>query len=272
MAEILAKAETTDEVLPGDGIPERWLESTGSNTQPEGGSLKMHDFGAMVAEAVRRSIPDLAAARLGREYEYHSLPLCVIDAVFSIGVRYRNAQKAVESWCASQKPVWPIYAQSNVARSTIGDMIEASSGLDGASLTDRFFGGNRQRTSPRSGILKADAVLRFAAALRHVGVDDFTDIRDETCALRAEQAVRNIPGQGSGLSFRYFMMLAGNEAFVKPDRMICRFVANAVGRDDVLPSQAQVAVVEACAKLIYEFPNLTPRLLDYLIWDHQRQP
>ena len=62
----------------------------------------------MVAEAVRRNIPNLAAARLGKEYEYHSLPLCVIDAVFSIGVRYRNTQKAVDAWCASQTPEWTI--------------------------------------------------------------------------------------------------------------------------------------------------------------------
>ena len=271
MAEILAKAGTTNEVLPGDEIPEGWLESTGSHIQPDSGSPKTHDFGAMVAEAVHRNIPNLATARLGREYGYHSLPLCVIDAVFSIGVHYRNAQKAVESWCASQKPVWPIYAQGNVARSTIGDMIEASCGLHGEALTDRFFGGNRQRTSPRSGILKADAVLLFAAALRHAGVDDFTEIRNETCVLRAEQAIMRIDGQRSGISFRSFMMLAGDESSVKPDRMIRRFVADAVGRDRVPPSQAATAVVEACAKLTHEFPNLTPRLLDHLIWDHQRQ-
>ncbi len=271
MADILAKAGTTNEVLPGDEIPEGWLESTGSHIQLDSGSPKMHDFGAMVAEAVRSNIPNLATARLGREYEYHSLPLCVIDAVFSIGVHYRNAQKAVESWCASQKPVWPIYAQGNVARPTIGDMIEASCGLHGEALTDRFFGGNRQRTSSSSGILKADAVLLFAATLRDPGVDDFTEIRNETCVLRAEQAIMCIPGQRSGISFRYFMMLAGDESFVKPDRMICRFVADAVGCDDVLPSHAATAVVEACAKLTPEFPNLTPRLLDHLIWGHQRQ-
>ena len=49
-------------------------------------------------------------------------------------------------------------------------------------------------------------MVRFANA----GVDDFADIRDATCALRAERAIGDIPGQRSGISFRYFMMLAGD--------------------------------------------------------------
>jgi len=60
--------------------------------------------------AIQAKIPGLQAAVLGPEYSYHSLPLCVIGAVFSIGVRYRNAQNAVESWCVAQRPNWPKYS------------------------------------------------------------------------------------------------------------------------------------------------------------------
>ena len=37
--------------------------------------------------------------KLGREYFYQSLPLCVIDAVFSIGVRYAGVKKVVSRYC-----------------------------------------------------------------------------------------------------------------------------------------------------------------------------
>src|SRR5438045_8403699 len=99
--------------------------------------------------AIRGKIPDLEGAALGPEYCYHSLPLCVIDAVFSIGVRYRNAQKAVESWCAAQQPRWTRYRSNAERRHTIGDFICITEGKDALVLAQCFFGGNRQRTSTR---------------------------------------------------------------------------------------------------------------------------
>jgi hypothetical protein len=230
----------------------------------------MDEITKATVAAIRTKIPDLETAALGPEYSYHSLPLCVIDAVFSIGVRYRNVQNAVESWCVAQKPNWPKYSTVAQARHTITDLIQVTNGYDGVALAQTFFGGNRQRTSSQSGILKADAVVRFAKALQEARVEDFPDIRDAARAERASQAVRSIPGQGSGLSFDYLLMLAGDDSYVKPDRMLCWFVAEAAGRPDISPHSARDAVVAACRDLAREFPNLTPRLLDHLIWSYQR--
>lgn len=41
----------------------------------------------------------LEEARLSDEYYYQSLPLCAVDAVFSIGVRYGGVRKVVERFC-----------------------------------------------------------------------------------------------------------------------------------------------------------------------------
>jgi hypothetical protein len=220
--------------------------------------------------AVRQKIPKLETAELGPEYSYHSLPLCVIDSVFSIGVRYINAQKAVESWCVIQQPAWPKFYMDGQPRQTITDLIRIAGGHDGALLSTKFFGGNKQRTSTRGGILKAEAVLRFAEALKNAGVDDFPDIRDPAKAAIARKAVSYVTGQGSGISFDYLMMMAGDDSFVKADRMICRFVSQAACIPMVTAEQAQVAVVGACKELSDQFPNLTPRLLDHLIWRYQR--
>lgn len=231
----------------------------------------MNDSTQATVDAIRRKIPDLGTAKLGSEYSYHSLPLCVIDAVFSIGVRYQNVQNVVEAWCVAQQPNWLKFRTAAQARHKIADLVYVTNGFSGADLAQGFFGGNRQRTSTQSGILKADAVVRFAKALQDVGVDDFPDIRDAARAERASQAVRQIPGQRSGLSFDYFLMLAGDDSYVKPDRMLCRFVAEALGLPkEVLPHVAREAVIAACNEMAREFPNLTPRLLDYLIWSYQR--
>jgi hypothetical protein len=51
-----------------------------------------------VAEHCERVLP-LATASLGNEFYYQSLPLCVIDAVFSIGVRYEGVQNVIKRYC-----------------------------------------------------------------------------------------------------------------------------------------------------------------------------
>jgi hypothetical protein len=39
----------------------------------------------------------------------------------------------------------------------------------------------------------------------------------------------------------------------------------------VTPDQAGQAVKGACALLVPDYPNLTPRLLDHTIWKYQRE-
>jgi hypothetical protein len=128
---------------------------------------------------------------------------------------------------------------------------------------------NRQRTSPRSGILKAEAVQRFAEVLLHHKVQYFQDISRAAEDESLEKSILAIPGQGSGLSLRYFWMLAGSDEFIKPDRMVLRFLESALSRP-VSVHEAQNLLSGACDLLKKDHPNLTPRLLDHEVWKHQR--
>jgi hypothetical protein len=65
-------------------------------------------------------------------------------------------------------------------------------------------------------------------------------------------------------------MLAGDERLVKPDRMILRFLAAALGRN-VSAKEAQNLVARACEILVVEHPQLTPRALEHAIWTYQRR-
>src|ERR1700730_1196773 len=48
---------------------------------------------------IRSRLTDLNAAPTDAAYEYASVPLCVIDAVFSIGVRYESTERTVTEFC-----------------------------------------------------------------------------------------------------------------------------------------------------------------------------
>ncbi len=227
---------------------------------------------AAVLRHIRTRLPDLRNTKLGPEYSYASLPLCVIDAVYSVGVRYTpTIPRTVQNWCLRQQRQWAIYRTAGSSEHSIEDFVKLLDGHDFEALARDVFS-NRQRTSTSSGILKAEAVYRFARVLRDFHINVFGDTEDATLNQSVEKAIRKIPGQKSGISFSYFLMLAGSDKFVKADRMICRFVAEAIqASKTVSPAMAQSLVVEASSELKREIPGLTPRLLDYAIWTYQRQ-
>lgn len=226
---------------------------------------------AKMADFARREL-DLEAAELSASYFYHSLPICVVDAVFSMGVRYVNALNVVERLCKKTAILKFRAANSDFpardAQFTVSQCLEH---IGGASYEDlaAFFFENWQRTSTKKGILKAEAVVRFLNILDSHGVQTFQDLAD--CDLSGIEAkIREIPGQASGKCWRYFLMLAGDDNQVKPDRMIMRFLERfADGSESLSPEGAHVAIVELSAHLRGDFPHLTPRLLDHAIWRYE---
>ena len=135
-------------------------------------------------------------------------------------------------------------------------------------MTDDVFA-NRQRTSTRNGILKAEAVWKFADVLRSHGITYLQDIGETLPSEALQQAIALIPGEGSGISLGYFWMLGGAEDLVKPDRMIRRFVSDSLDRP-VGDKEALRLVARAAAELKSTHPSMTPRLLDHKIWEYQR--
>jgi len=196
---------------------------------------------------------------------YRSLPLCVIDAVYSIGVRYESTERTVADFCKWSR--WR-YEQEYTIREFL-DLVSRYAGNWEALAVEVFR--NRQRTSSRSGILKAEAVYRFAEKLHGFGIDTLADVSRIGSDRLLLSAITAIPGQGSGVSFKYFLMLTGYDGIVKPDRMVARFVADALGRQAVSSDLAEALVLSAHDVLRGETPRLTAAFLDYGIWSHQRR-
>lgn len=128
---------------------------------------------------------------------------------------------------------------------------------------------NKQRTSTRGGILKSEAVLNFSKVLLSFDVNYFQDVHKIINDVNFENAIKQIPGQSSGISLSYFYMLAGSEYEIKPDRMIQRFIQCATGKFHT-PDECKHIIIAVC-NILSQDHLLTPRLLDYLIWSYQRQ-
>jgi hypothetical protein len=186
------------------------------------------------------------------------LALCVLDSVWSIGVRYGGVEAVLGRYRVLRENDGAVAARDGLTE--LVAVIDRLGGPDGFAVAMA----NRQRTSTRGGMLKADAVLRCARGLIDVGVVSTVELRGGGTdrLLAAERAWRAVPGQRSGISWRYLRLLAGAQE-VKPDRMIIRFVAVAIGR---VPTAGEAAtlVISAAASLGADI-----RGLDHRIWRHQ---
>lgn len=206
---------------------------------------------------------------LPREYFYASLPLCVVDAVFSIGIQYKQTERVVQN--VARNLSLPIYrdragpAPKNEHPTT--DEFIALVGDDAEHAAVSIYE-DRHRTSSVSGILKAEAVSLFCKALSSAGVKRFADLLDGERAETARKRIALIAGQGSGISWGYFLMLAGDDRKVKPDRMVMRFMEEALG-EKTTPAEAEMLVVAAADAIAAGGVSMTPRQLDYIIWDYQ---
>lgn len=228
--------------------------------------MPVSDLDALIAH-IGGIWPNLTVLLPESDDRYQSLPLCIVDAVYSIGVRYESTERTVDDFCKWSH--WN-YQQEY----TVTELIALLDPFDGdwERLAAEVFR-NRQRTSSRSGILKAEAVYRFARGLHSCDIKRRVDIPKEVGFDPPDHlvsAIAAIPGQSSGISLKYFLMLAGYDGAIKPDRMVVRFVADALGRNDVTPDFAETLVMSAHKVLRPETPWLTAAMLDYGIWSYQR--
>lgn len=215
---------------------------------------------------------DLANTQLADEYYYQSLPFCVVDAVYSIGAHYSSTRNVVIRFCnkynlqriRDPKSQLPDKSQ----QLSITSFLKIISSYSSREIAETIFE-NSQRTSPTNGILKAEAVIQFAEVVRSFGGEYLQD-RDKFMGNKKfKTQIGKIPGQRSGISTKYFYMLAGSDDFIKPDRMIVRFIKENANVTPTLEESQRI--LANTAKLLHsDYPHIMPKLLDYIIWSYQR--
>ena len=216
---------------------------------------------------------NLQDAELSEEYYYRSLPFCIIDAVYSLTARYSSTRNVVIRFCNGEglqrlrpksSPYSDISEQYSVRQ--FEELLSRYSDY-GQIATELF--DNRQRTSTRNGILKAEAVHKFARVLLRHHVNYFQDIPAVIRSEQFESDICSIPGQTYGTSLTYFFMLSGEENMVKQDRMILRFLWRIIGKQ-VSQENPHAWLSQALQILNETYPALTLRQLDHEIWKYEQ--
>ena len=194
------------------------------------------------------------------------LALCVVDSVQSTGVRYSSVEKVIARYRAHRRG-----QGGDPNRDGVPQLLATFEELgcpDGWSQEI----GNGNRTSTHAGApLKATAIRDAAQSLADERIETTASLlvaaEDITRFTRVEATWRAVAGQRSGITWHYMQMLAGIPG-VKPDRMIVRFVADALGlpRRGVTPGFA-LEILTAAARGM----GMSPTDLDHAVWQWQRK-
>ena len=204
---------------------------------------------------------------------YSCLPLCALDAVFSIGVRYTGVSRTVDRFCKAfnlpRSTKNPSKVPSRVTQATVRQVLDLLKDTTSEQLADIV--ANHQRTSTKNGILKTSAFIQWLDIFDLYEIQSYQDFHRHWEDTRLEQDLRRVRGQRSGISTDYFYMLAGNTGDVKVDRHITSFTCEATGEPRLSPTAIKKLFKEAVKELGIEHPGLTVRHLDHIVWEYQRQ-
>lgn len=209
---------------------------------------------------------------IGDMQYYSCLPLCALDAVFSIGVRYTSVSNTVDRFCESSGIIRSAQPSNRIppidGQLTVSQVEEKLKGITPEGLAARI--GNRQRTSSRNGILKTAAFTQWLDILSLHEIQTYQDFHRKFNDCNLERDLRAVRGQGSGIAVNYFYMLAGNTNDVKVDRHITAFSCAATGVENLSPSTIKDLFKAAVKELKKDYPCLTVRHLDHIVWEYQR--
>jgi hypothetical protein len=221
----------------------------------------------VISPELRAAVSALDIAPRARVWT--SVTFCVLDAVWSIGAHYDRVVVPVVRGIAVAAEVPSPTAPSDAV--TVADPYPLERFLADYPDADALAGAtNRQRTSTRGGVLKAEAALRYAEALRSHGITtraDAASVIDDLDRLSAiDEQLARVPGDG--VRRGYFWMLVGDDHQVKPDRMVLRFLGRYDGATDV--AAARTVLTELAAGLTDGSREVTPWMVDHAIWQAER--
>jgi hypothetical protein len=192
-----------------------------------------------------------------------SLALCVMDSIWSIGVKYKTVENVLDQYLIDRG--FTGLSQSQLCVDTPRDFLswcESFGGLKNLELVAERLN-NRNQTSSTNGVLKASAVLTACELLAHEEIDTTESLFLSTENFK-QKWLYEIPGQRSGMSWKYLLMLAGSPG-VKPDRMVMRFMER-----HLVPASLEAHEFVNKLLVVINDSSITATDVDHRIWSIER--
>lgn len=215
-----------------------------------------------VADTEVDALVDYCAANLGDKTLWttpegypESLALCVIDAIYSTGSHYSSVVNVINR-----------YRKVRGGTDGADGLLKSIEDAGGPERWAVDVAGNVKPANTRPGApLKADVVQQAAQLLTDLAIDTVPDLVAGVSPRPQDSPVhdrwKNLPSQSSGVTFNYLLILAGLPS-VKPDRMVLRFLADALHEGTAVSRERAVVLIGAAAAKL----EVSPRVLDHIVW------
>jgi hypothetical protein len=192
-----------------------------------------------------------------------SLAQCVMNSIYSTGNRSESVVRVLDRYRKRRREAGHDPALDGPAE--LLAEIDACGGPDGFSdaLDNRWRAWSR-KTAP----LKTQVIQQAAQLLLEESVGTREELEVALEKPTTQDALKRgwlgLPGQRSGLTWRYFLMNAGLPG-IKADRMITRWMTRTLGRSTT-PAEAERLLLNAADLL-----GVHARHLDHALWVRERQ-
>ena len=184
-----------------------------------------------------------------------SLALCIIDALYSTGSHYTSVINVIKKYKAQ-------HGTRDGARALTSAISQAGGPRQWA--TTEVFNLKPAHTK-QNAPLKAEIIEQAAALMTMLGIDTVANlvacVADEPQNNPVHTGWKRLPSQSSGVTYNYLLILAGLPS-VKPDRMVLRFLTEALGATAQIGLHKAVNLVNETAVQL----NVDPRALDHIMW------
>mgnify|MGYP005792635887 CR=1 FL=1 len=192
-------------------------------------------------------------------YPYQSLPVCILDCVYSLRARYGSAVNVVKRYA-------DVYGDANKSGDTISMFLQRIEEAGGAEKFANTLD-NHQKSGGKNAILKSVVCFQLAKYLRCLHIETTEDFQEFECPQLLENVVRSVKGMGEA-GVQYLFMLTGDKNRCKPDVYVHRCIQDACDHD-ISDAQCQILFRDTVQVLREKHPelSLTVRALDGIIWN-----
>lgn len=197
---------------------------------------------------------------------YNSVALSALDATFSAQANYSGVIHVVDRFCENYGIDIGTYAvcpaaDNQVTVTTVRNLVQYLTSEQLANVV-----GNHQMVSGR---LKSALFLDCLQVLYDFGIETYQDMQTQFDTPALEVALSGIHGIGPA-TLSYLYMLVGDSNDVKVDRHIRAFAKKATNQANLTDEQIKALFRFAAVELSKEYPGMTPRHLDHIVWVYQR--
>lgn len=200
-----------------------------------------------------------------RSYGANSIVITAVDSIFSIQAKYDSTVVPLVKRFASFIGLNDLDNDQYTPK----QFIETFKGYNFDILATKVFK-NKQRTSSRNGILKAEALYQVIDILNKNNIQTRDDLLTSKNITQIENEWKSVKGQNSGITWRYFLMGCGNNDYFKDDTWIYRFFINELGYKNIRSggdyNNLKTAFDYEFKKVKEIYPQMTTSKLDNIIW------